>query len=188
MSSSPLLMSSAFSYLPPPAMPIGVRAHTCAPAHTHPSPLRHTPTTTSAAQPAGKMEGTISLHFLHFSFEVRGGSSRAGKSFHYGARRLDNNNKLDGSGADEKRNDRTNRGKKRTRAKFQHQAEDEQQPPIRMQHFKWSVVHERVDGYFALMQLVCSARTASAFIVAKTAKVRQDKKRQDKTRKLLLCI
>lgn len=112
MSSSPLLMSSAFSYLPPPAMPIAVRAHTCAPAHTHPSPLRHTPTTTSATQPAGKMEGAISLHFLHFSSEVRGGSSRAGKSFHYAARRLDNTNKLDGSGADEKQSDRTNRGKK----------------------------------------------------------------------------
>lgn len=83
--------------------------------HTHVSPLCHTPTATSvhsfSTRPSGKMEGAISLHFLHFSFEVRRGSSSAGKSFHYTARRLDNNNKLDGSGADEKPSDRTNEKK-----------------------------------------------------------------------------
>lgn len=155
--------------------------HTCAPAQTHTSPPCHTPTTTSArsfsTQSAGKMEGAISLHFLHFSFEVRRGSSRTGKSFHYTARRLDNNNKLDGSSTDEKRSDRTN-GKKKTREKFQHQAADEQQPPIRMQHFKRSVVYQRVDGYFGLKQLACSATTASAFIVAKTVRVRQTRARK----------
>lgn len=38
--------------------------------------------------------------------------------------------------------------------------------------------------FFAFMLLVCSAATASAFIVAKTATVRQDKTRQDKARKV----
>lgn len=116
------------------------------------------------------MEGAISLHFLHFSFEVRRGSSRAAKSFHYTARRLDNNNKLDGSGADEKRSDRTNgKNGRETNSNIR------QQPPIRMQHFKWSALYEKVDGDFGFIQPVCSAAAASVFIVAKSSMVRQDK-------------
>lgn len=102
-------------------MPITVRARTRVHlrAHNHTRtqapPVCHTATTTgtsaSSTQPAGKMEGAISLHFLHFSFGARGGSSRAAKSFHYPARQLDSDNKLDWSGTDEKRSDRTNERK-----------------------------------------------------------------------------